>query len=96
MPSRAQQLTHLSQGTEDNPYDVLIIGGGATGTGCAVDAATRCLAFPCIHQLAGPFVPLHAVYVTELASVMDTDIPGQPENMLKIDKVSGGGLAQPC
>jgi hypothetical protein len=41
VPSRAQQLTHLAQGTEDSPYDVLVIGGGATGTGCAVDAATR-------------------------------------------------------
>lgn len=26
---------------EDEPYDLLIIGGGATGTGVAVDAATR-------------------------------------------------------
>lgn len=42
VPSRREQLQKLSQGTVSNPYDVLIIGGGATGTGCAVDAATRC------------------------------------------------------
>ncbi|EFN54037.1 hypothetical protein CHLNCDRAFT_136099 [Chlorella variabilis] len=41
LPSRAEQLHRLSQGTAANPYDVLIIGGGATGTGCAVDAVTR-------------------------------------------------------
>lgn len=41
VPSRDQQLQKLAQGTLSNPYDVLIIGGGATGTGCAVDAVTR-------------------------------------------------------
>ncbi|BDA44400.1 Glycerol-3-phosphate dehydrogenase, mitochondrial [Coccomyxa sp. Obi] len=41
VPSRQQQLNHLANGTADNPFDLLIIGGGATGTGCAVDAATR-------------------------------------------------------
>ncbi len=41
VPSRQQQLQHLANGTADNPFDLLIIGGGATGTGCAVDAATR-------------------------------------------------------
>ena len=42
MPSRAEQLNKLKQGTEAYPFDILIIGGGATGTGCAVDATTRC------------------------------------------------------
>ncbi|CAL8470362.1 g9904 [Coccomyxa elongata] len=41
VPSRQQQLQHLANGNADNPFDLLIIGGGATGTGCAVDAATR-------------------------------------------------------
>lgn len=42
VPSRSEQLRRLGQhGSASNPYDVLIIGGGATGTGCAVDAATR-------------------------------------------------------
>ena len=42
VPSRAEQLSKLQQGTLQNPFDVLVIGGGATGTGCAVDATTRC------------------------------------------------------
>eukprot|EP00887_Chlorella_sp_A99_P002318 scaffold10.g2318.t1 len=42
VPSRQEQLAKLAaHGTKDAPYDVLIIGGGATGTGCAVDAVTR-------------------------------------------------------
>ena len=41
VPSRADQLAKLAHGTERDPFDVLIIGGGATGTGCAVDAITR-------------------------------------------------------
>mmetsp|Transcript_35504 Transcript_35504/g.78763 ORF Transcript_35504/g.78763 Transcript_35504/m.78763 type:complete len:641 (+) Transcript_35504:292-2214(+) len=41
IPTRAQQLSKLRESTPDKPFDLLIIGGGATGTGCAVDAATR-------------------------------------------------------
>lgn len=41
LPSRAQQLKNLGAGSRENPFDVLIVGGGATGAGCAVDAATR-------------------------------------------------------
>ena len=41
VPSRAEQLRKLANGTAQNPFDVLIIGGGATGTGCALDAVTR-------------------------------------------------------
>lgn len=41
VPSRDVQLRKLAEGTAANPYDVLVIGGGATGTGCALDAATR-------------------------------------------------------
>ncbi|GBF94204.1 glycerol-3-phosphate dehydrogenase mitochondrial-like [Raphidocelis subcapitata] len=41
LPTRAQQIARLRTGTRDNPFDVLIIGGGATGAGCALDAATR-------------------------------------------------------
>merc|ERR1712038_561032 len=37
LPTRAAQLASLR--TEQ--YDVLVIGGGATGSGCALDAATR-------------------------------------------------------
>ncbi|TRZ14683.1 hypothetical protein HGM15179_012437 [Zosterops borbonicus] len=38
LPSREQQLAALQSGEE---FDVLVIGGGATGCGCALDAATR-------------------------------------------------------
>ncbi|XP_063358141.1 glycerol-3-phosphate dehydrogenase, mitochondrial isoform X1 [Cydia amplana] len=38
LPSRAEQVTSLQGG---HTYDVLIIGGGATGVGCALDACTR-------------------------------------------------------
>lgn len=37
-------LTQLKKSTKENKdeeFDLLIIGGGATGAGCAVDAATR-------------------------------------------------------
>jgi glycerol-3-phosphate dehydrogenase len=38
LPMRSDQITALQSGEE---YDVLIIGGGATGAGCALDACTR-------------------------------------------------------
>lgn len=38
LPTRDELLDKLSR---TNQFDVLIIGGGATGTGCALDAATR-------------------------------------------------------
>ena len=41
LPSRQQQWQRLCDGTRSSPFDLFIIGGGATGTGCAVDAATR-------------------------------------------------------
>lgn len=37
-PSRQAQLAAL-QNTEE--FDVLVVGGGATGVGCALDAVTR-------------------------------------------------------
>mmetsp|Transcript_21800 Transcript_21800/g.55502 ORF Transcript_21800/g.55502 Transcript_21800/m.55502 type:complete len:359 (-) Transcript_21800:304-1380(-) len=41
VPSRAANLQKARESTPIKPFDMLIIGGGATGTGCAVDAATR-------------------------------------------------------
>lgn len=41
MPSRKDMFAALKAATADKPLDVLVIGGGATGTGCAVDAASR-------------------------------------------------------
>lgn len=40
---REEQITHLGQSsvTRDDEYDMLVIGGGATGAGVALDAATR-------------------------------------------------------
>jgi len=39
LPSRKEQLKSLSSQKEE--YDILIIGGGATGSGLALDAAAR-------------------------------------------------------
>lgn len=38
LPSRQAQLAAL-ENTEE--FDVLVVGGGATGVGCALDAVTR-------------------------------------------------------
>lgn len=38
LPTRQAQLSTL-QDTEE--FDVLVVGGGATGSGCALDAVTR-------------------------------------------------------
>jgi len=35
------KLTYGAQANEGEEFDLLIIGGGATGAGCAVDAASR-------------------------------------------------------
>ena len=41
LPTRQQQIANLKGRTQSNPLDVLVIGGGATGAGTALDAATR-------------------------------------------------------
>ncbi len=41
-PPRVHQLHELRKGTQERPFDLLVIGGGATGCGVALDAATRC------------------------------------------------------
>ena len=41
VPSRLSHLAVLSGTSSDSPLDLLIIGGGASGCGCALDAATR-------------------------------------------------------
>lgn len=38
LPPRSEQIVSLQANEE---YDVLIIGGGATGAGCALDSCTR-------------------------------------------------------
>ena len=47
IPSRAEQLRRLQSGQE---YDIIIVGGGATGSGCALDAAARGLKVACIER----------------------------------------------
>jgi len=41
IPSRCKQLQALMASTKEEPFDILVIGGGATGCGIAFDAATR-------------------------------------------------------
>lgn len=42
IPSRSQQVDRLIHSSSiQNPYDILVIGGGATGSGIALDAVTR-------------------------------------------------------
>lgn len=50
-PSRPELMKRLSEhGDEAKELDVLIIGGGATGTGCALDAAYRGLSVACVER----------------------------------------------
>ena len=47
IPSRAEQLVNLKSGKE---FDVLVVGGGATGSGAALDAASRGLSTALIER----------------------------------------------
>jgi hypothetical protein len=46
LPSRSEQVARLSK----KEFDVLIVGGGATGSGAALDAATRGLSTALIER----------------------------------------------
>ena len=50
LPSRSEQLELLRNSSQDNKFDVLVIGGGATGCGIALDAASRGLSMACIEK----------------------------------------------
>eukprot|EP00882_Tetradesmus_deserticola_P026837 GHRQ01029646.1.p1 GENE.GHRQ01029646.1~~GHRQ01029646.1.p1 ORF type:complete len:222 (+),score=58.90 GHRQ01029646.1:483-1148(+) len=50
VPSRQQQVAALSTSRPNQPFDLLVIGGGATGSGIAVDAATRGLSTALIER----------------------------------------------
>jgi glycerol-3-phosphate dehydrogenase len=47
IPSRVDIISKLKAREE---FDVLIIGGGATGSGAALDAATRGLKVACVER----------------------------------------------
>lgn len=50
-PTRAELLTKLAEHSEsENQLDILVIGGGATGTGCTLDAAYRGLKVACVER----------------------------------------------
>lgn len=50
-PSRSDLLDRLnSHSSPDKELDILIIGGGATGIGCALDAAYRGLKVACVER----------------------------------------------
>lgn len=50
-PMRAELISRLAEHSQpENELDVLIIGGGATGTGCALDAAYRGLKVACVER----------------------------------------------
>jgi glycerol-3-phosphate dehydrogenase len=50
LPSRAEQIRRLQQPPGGDCFDVLVIGGGATGAGIALDASMRGLKTACIER----------------------------------------------
>lgn len=52
-PSRSQLINRLKRSDDagsNQEFDLVIIGGGATGTGCALDAASRGLKVACVEK----------------------------------------------
>ena len=50
LPSRAEQIRRLKKTNGDDSFDILVIGGGATGAGIALDASMRGLKTACIER----------------------------------------------
>jgi len=50
IPTRDEQVKKLRACTKTNPLEVLVVGGGATGSGAALDAATRKLSVALIER----------------------------------------------
>jgi len=48
--SRAEMLASLKQSSPTSPYDIFVVGGGATGSGTAMDAANRGLKVACVER----------------------------------------------
>lgn len=49
IPSRSEQIRRLQQ-QADTEYDLLVVGGGATGAGIALDAAARNIKVACVER----------------------------------------------
>jgi len=61
IPARNEQLTRLREAGKE--WDVLVIGGGATGSGVALDAASRGLSVALVEKddfSSGPSSPFPA------------------------------------
>ena len=71
VPSRSQQLSKIRECSKTKPFDMLIIGGGATGSGCALDAATRYV-IPCrlqtVQFIAHSMMP-HAMKTRQITNL---------------------------
>jgi len=50
LPSRAEQIRRLQRPIDGSSFDILVIGGGATGAGIALDASMRGLKTACIER----------------------------------------------
>ena len=50
LPSRAEQIRRLQKSSAEDTFDVLVIGGGATGSGIALDASMRGMKTACIER----------------------------------------------
>jgi len=52
LPTRSEQITKLKQASnkDQQPFDVIVVGGGATGCGAALDAQTRGLSTALIER----------------------------------------------
>jgi len=53
LPPRSDQIKSL----QSEAFDILIIGGGATGAGCALDAVTRGMLLLLMLRVRGAFCP---------------------------------------
>lgn len=51
IPSREENINKMQESAvSDTVFDILVVGGGATGAGVALDAATRGLSVACVEQ----------------------------------------------
>ena len=77
-PSRQQMLNALEKsgtGSQEDEFDMLVIGGGATGAGVAVDAASRGLKVAMVERddfSSGASISLLSVSSSSLSAVLST------------------------